>query len=500
MIRHRLPLSLVAAALVVAPLAATGCGDDEPAKPRRRSVEDLQLPSPEAAEAAEKYRDAQVFLDAKKPHLAEPLLRRVLELTPDDPRVALRLARCVSERGQHAEAVPLLQHALLAAPRNGEIHALLCKSLAQLGDGAATEAAARAWAHSEAGDADAYYFLGTTLYGLGRYDDAIAAFRRAEILKATRADIRSELGLALAASGDLVKAEAKQRDAIDRQPSYAEAWFRLGDVIFRRDPARAAEAVEAMDRAVELEPSNTVAHLYLFRVTRLAGVKDDDPMHARGEQAWTNVLRLHGRAQTAAALGAAAKPDDKASEYSLREQISLHPDDPAPRIQLAHFLHADRRWDEAIDAYQQAIAAGAPGIEPRVHLAAALATQAALLMTRRAGGAGGGAEASDAATTAAQAADRLRAAESTLRAALATAASATPADTASSVAPSVAANRLLAWVLLLAGRDTDAEAACDAVLALAPDDVLAKKLKALARMHRGDVDAGLNEVAALGWL
>jgi hypothetical protein len=65
-------------------------------------------------------------------------------------------------------------------------------------------------------------------------------------------------------------------------------------------------------------------------------------------------------------------------------------------------------------------------------------------------------------------------------------------------------HRLLAWILLVQGKDADAAQAAESALALAADDVLAKKIRALARLHAGAdaaaLDAAMNEIASLGSL
>jgi tetratricopeptide (TPR) repeat protein len=465
--------------LAVVLVLLASCGE-EPATPRRARVRELELPSAAEREATEKLRDAEAFLEAEKPRLAEPLLERVLELRPDDRRAAELLARCRIERGKPEDAVPLLRRARQQPGRHAALRALLVQTLMQMGDFAEAEKEARAWTEVDAQAADAWFELGRCLYRLDRFEDAIQAFRRAEALKAARADIRSELGLALAAAGKLKEAEAKLRDAIERQPDYADAWFRLGDVAFRRDPARVHEAVDAMQRAVALQPSMLVGHLYLFRTTRVARLADDDPRRAellaRGEQAWREVLRIHGPSQTAPLLAGELRGQPDADERTLGEQVDLHPDDPAPRVALGRYLLADRRPEEARDAFRAAIRAGATEPRTRLLLASALLALALPAAPRAA--------AADAEKSAAH----LREAEEACRAVLATA----PHDSST--------NRLLAWVLLLQGRDEEARASADTALEGAPDDVLAKKVRALARMHAGEVDAGLQEIAALGWL
>lgn len=451
--------------LLAASLAAAGCGDADSI--HEGEVEDLVLPTAEEREAGDALRAAETFLDAGKPRQAEPLLRRVCELTPRNARGLQLLGQALYDRGAVEEAATYLRRAVEVEPQNQGAHSLLVVALKSRGDLAAAEEACVAWTTSVRDDDEGWYQLGTVLAELGRLPEAAQALRTAASRRTSRADVRSQLGLVLLSMGELEDAETKQRDAIERRQDYGLAWFRLGDVLSRRGPDRIREAVAAYDRALELEPRKTLWHLYLFHLCRTPAAGEAEDLRARGQKAWEQVLRLHGVHQLAEEATGGNGEVGKSSEFALREEVALRPEDPAPRVALARHLHAEGRLEEAADAYRRAIECGAEGWQVRARFGAALLA---------AGDAAG--------------------AEAALREAvrIATAAAAPPA------AVSAVPHRLLAWALLVRGRDDDAVAACDAALSLAPDDLLAKKCRALARMHRGELDEGFADVAAAGWL
>jgi cytochrome c-type biogenesis protein CcmH/NrfG len=60
--------------------------------------------------------------------------------------------------------------------------------------------------------------------------------------------------------------------------------------------------------------------------------------------------------------------------------------------------------------------------------------------------------------------------------------------------------RNLGWAMVLLGRDADAVGAFDEALKRAPADRLAKRARGIARLHSGDLKAGMDDVAASGWL
>ncbi len=541
--------------LVLASLLAA-CGDDI-VEPRDRAVDQLEVPSADEEEARAKFDEAKVLLAAAKPRLAEPLLRRVVELTPNDLGAVRALAKVCVDLSRLDDAIPLLRRAVALDPKDTVSHDLLVRSLKGKGDAEGAETACRVWTGALPDDEEAFFQLGTILLEAGRPKEAIAALRRAEILTARRADIRTQLGLAFAANGQFDRAEQKLRDALQRDPHSADAWFKLGDVLTRFEPPRLKEAAEAMEHAVKENDRLVHAHLYLYRLAKLSQLPAGDPLLARAERSWTTILRLHGRAQlsgpgltsrddgshdvVANTDGAPRDPadrnerdgrDEEASEYVLREAVTERPDDPAARFALARFLHRERRWDVAADASRRTLELrGAPvagGTQPppsdgsapppapgggdvwkiRCRLAAVLLADPGERGARD----DGGAVPSDGQTPAPPAApgtageplvdaspraDEIRRAERATRLSnaereLRAAALAAPAV--------VLPRRLHAWSLLALDLTDEALAACDAALAIDPSDTLTKKLRGLVLMRRGDVDAGLQEIAAAGWL
>lgn len=551
--RERRRIASIAFALAGAPLLLAACGDDI-VEPRDRAVDQLEVPSADEEEARAKFDEAKVLLAAAKPRLAEPLLRRVVELTPNDLGAVRALAKVSVDLSRLDDAIPLLRRAVALDPKDTVSHDLLVRSLKGKGDAAGAETACRVWTGVLPDDEEAFFQLGTILLEADRPKEAIAALRRAEILTARRADIRTQLGLAFAANGQFDRAEQKLRDALQRDPHSADAWFKLGDVLTRFEPPRLKEAAEAMEHAVKENDRLLHAHLYLYRLAKLSQLPAGDPLLARAERSWATILRLHGRDQLSgpglsarddAAAGASADPaardparDEDASEYVLREAVTDRPDDPAARLALARFLHRERRWDEAADAYRRTlelrgapVAGSAPvpnGETPVVPTAPApgaaeiwkIRCRLAVVLLADPGERGVRDVRDDADTGAASPdpgarpetsagasgeplvdtsprADEIRRAERATRLSNAE----RELRTAVESAPTAALpRRLHAWSLLALDLTDDALAACDAALAIDPADALAKKLRGLILMRRGDVDTGLQEIAAAGWL
>ena len=107
---------------------------------------------------------------------------------------------------------------------------------------------------------------GVLLRGTNRYDEAVAAFRRAVALAPGRADLYEELAATYGAQGRLDKAEATYNTVVYRWPEYWVGYNALG--VFYRDQgqfeAAATQFRQAMNAAPHhFRPVNNLAVLYL---------------------------------------------------------------------------------------------------------------------------------------------------------------------------------------------------------------------------------------------
>ena len=98
-------------------------------------------------------------------------------------------------------------------------------------------------------------------YAGARYDDAIAAYRRALALAPGNAALVHNLGVALAASGRIDEAGAALARAVALAPDSVASWLALGHLEFGRDRLDAAEA--AFAAAARLAPDSVEAQYNL---------------------------------------------------------------------------------------------------------------------------------------------------------------------------------------------------------------------------------------------
>ena len=108
----------------------------------------------------------------------------------------------------------------------------------------------------------AHYNLGFALQHLGRWDDAIAAYRASAALNPAFAEARVNLGNCLQQAGRLAEAEAAFREAAALNPGLYQAHYNLALVLRRL--GRWSESIEPLRKAVAIAPGESAAwnHLY----------------------------------------------------------------------------------------------------------------------------------------------------------------------------------------------------------------------------------------------
>ncbi|HET6893474.1 MAG TPA: tetratricopeptide repeat protein, partial [Pyrinomonadaceae bacterium] len=160
---------------------------------------------------------------------------------------------------------------------------------------------------------DAQFTLGRALYSVGDMSAAVKAFRVAVSLNPSDARALFFLGTTLERAGDLESALNTYRQLIAKRPNAAQGHLGVGTVLVRRGGTQMEEGIEALKRAVTLEPD-----LYEARV----------------------------------ALGRALVSKGRAGE-SLEHLIrasELAPRNPEPQYQLSLAYRRLRQYDKAAEA------------------------------------------------------------------------------------------------------------------------------------------------------
>ena len=264
------------------------------------------------------------------------------------------------------------------------ISATLCFAIAfapNQGSASANAPATQAATVQAPEDAAYYFLLGRYFEGAGRFDDAVAALRKAMALDPKSAEPRAELAGLYARQDKAREAVAAAEDALKVDPRNQEANRILGSVLaalaeqrqaakpgddVAAYPKRAIAALEIArgDGAGDLSVDLALARLYLDAdraaeaIPLLRRIVLEQPQYAEG-----SVL-------LADAQEAAGVPD--AAVETLTNLLDDQPQFFRGRVQLAELYEHQRRWPQAADAWAKVQALNPRNTEVAARRATAL--------------------------------------------------------------------------------------------------------------------------------
>ena len=217
-------------------------------------------------------------------------------------------------RGERSAAARSARAAIERDPRDPEAWNLLGLAL-EPDDAVAARAAWEKALALSPGNAEAHFRIGDLERRLGRHEAAIAAYRAALGTGLRHPVLLNNLGLALRAAGRVDEAARSFAQALEIEPSLAQAHANLADVL--REQHRFMAAIPHYTAALELEPQ--VAQL------------------------WLNLGVARHRAGL---LGAARQAFERA--------LAIEPDAPEALVNLAASLTAEARYAEALPLLERA--------------------------------------------------------------------------------------------------------------------------------------------------
>ena len=131
-----------------------------------------------------------------------------------------------------------------------------------LGDFAAADKWLTRSLQMEPGDAQAWYYLGRAKYNENRFAEAIAAFEESSKRSANTVQLEENLGLAYAGLGRIEEAIAAYKNAMALQANSPKKdpgpYIDMGDLLL--DQNRPEDAIASLRRALEIAPRNSKAH------------------------------------------------------------------------------------------------------------------------------------------------------------------------------------------------------------------------------------------------
>ncbi len=239
-----------------------------------------------------RVRLGEAYLAARRLDDARSALERVLEIEPESAPALAGLGQVALSEKRYDAAVERLEAALAAVPQADRLHYPLGLAYRGLGDMDKAREHLRLRGKIGVKPVDplidelvalktgerVFLLRGHMAFRVGRFSEAVAAFRAALAAEPDSVRARVNLGSALASTGEREAAVALYREALELKPDNRTARFNLGVLL-----AQAGDivgAAEALAGTVELDPLDVEARLELARVLRRLGRRAEALSHA----------------------------------------------------------------------------------------------------------------------------------------------------------------------------------------------------------------------------
>jgi tetratricopeptide (TPR) repeat protein len=289
----------------------------------------------------------------KRYDLAEPAIRKVLSLAPDDPDANRQLASCLMFRRRLDEALEQIRRAVSLKPDAHASHVIMAaihsmRSEYEQAIGPAMEAL-----RLKPDYIPAYHALADACTHLVRWPEVLEWTSKGLAVVANHAGLLRCRSHALAAVGRNEEAILALEESMRLEPGNAVSHAAAGSTYWRL--GRIDEAADHLSRSLAMDPANPQTHKVMGTV-RLRQEKLDEARH-HFEQA----LALHPgmiEAKNGLKRVEAQRHWSKAKYFMeeqrwnlavepLRKTLELNPKLPATRGQLARALFLSHRYQEA---------------------------------------------------------------------------------------------------------------------------------------------------------
>lgn len=161
----------------------------------------------------------QVDLDpARRIALEETMARHQLDQEPGSPDAMYALGTVRLRQGRLPEAIGIYREVLARRPGHLQAELNLGAALAMSGQSAEAASVFRTLVAQTPNSAHAWYNLGRALFEANRPHEAVSALRQAVALDTTAITLRNALAVALAATGDVTRAQAEFQAVLRQAP------------------------------------------------------------------------------------------------------------------------------------------------------------------------------------------------------------------------------------------------------------------------------------------
>ena len=199
----------------------------------------------------------------------------------------------------------------------------------------------------------AHLGLGNALAMAARNEEALKRYEQALALRPRLPEGEYAAAFVLARMGRANEAERRYRRALVQRPDFAAAWIGLGSLL--REQGREVWARAALNRAVELRPDLVAGWINL-------AVLEREQKHPAEAEAHLRRAHALNPAQMETLIAwcqfRAAEQDLPGAWEWLRKAMAQNENHPEAANMKGILLHSERRFGEAVEAFEQAEALG----------------------------------------------------------------------------------------------------------------------------------------------
>lgn len=354
--RMYLPLAAVAAAAVIGAYEAIQWWCRRQSVPPERRLWALALPALAAAGALclASHARNEVYQNEVR------MWRDTVAKVPNNSRAHNNLGAALGEQGQLEESLIEFREALRIDPQYATAHYNLGRTLMRLRRNeealvhleTALEIIAEGDVQERAG---AHGHLGFVLYDMGKIDEAVRHFRKAQELEPDRAASHYNLANALSRQDKVDEAIALYSKAIELDPRYAAAYSNLANMLYKK--GKLDEAAIHYQKALTINSGQKESHCSLAAILIEQGNLDTAVSHCQ------EAVRIDPEfAEAFHNMGRAFWLKGRYGEAvtAWREAVRLRPKRTGQLRQLAWALatcpdKAVRNGAEALDLAQRAV-------------------------------------------------------------------------------------------------------------------------------------------------
>lgn len=278
--------------------------------------------------------------------VAERLVRDAMATHPDEPYPRAQLAVVLLQRGESAEAATLLEQALAHPAAEDKWARWYVEALSGASRPVRLQEFVDEYHDRLSRSLEPAAFI-EFLARAGRLDEA-----RARAIELVAVDPRSSshvlLSDVLERAGELAEALATMDECVRTSPHVVTAWVRRASLQLQAGDT--AAATDSARRAVALAPSSTEARTVFADTLTAAGQRD----RARTVVELTPGCREGNAKALSWAASYLARGYHVAAALDMAERLVRVEPDGHAHVVLADVLQRARRYDDAIDALQQA--------------------------------------------------------------------------------------------------------------------------------------------------